>query len=225
MINKKFIFKTLGALLLLSLSGLLLFYTINQRVINDSAALIYDDWQSTPQSQAALLLGARVYADGRLSDILKDRADTALDLYNSDKVERILVSGDHGQTTYDEVNAMRDYLLEAGVPADDIFLDHAGFDTYDSVYRAKHIFQAESLLIVTQDFHLPRALFIARGVGVEAYGVSADRHQYIMANYNELRESLARVKAYVEVLIGAKPKYLGAAIPLSGDSKKSWDRE
>lgn len=225
MINKKFIFKIIGVFFVLGMSFLLLLYIINWRIISDNRPLIYDDWQVTPHAQAALLLGARVYSDGRLSDILKDRADTALDLYNAGKVEKILVSGDHGQTTYDEVNAMRDYLLAAGVAPEDLFLDHAGFDTYDSIYRAKHIFEAKSVLIVTQDFHLPRALFIARGVGVEAYGVSADRHQYVMARYNELRESLARIKAYFEVAFGAESKYLGEAIPLNGDSKKSWDRD
>lgn len=225
MINKKSIFKIVIGVFGLALSGLCLLYVINWRVVSDSAPLIYQDWQAAPHAQAALVLGARVYADGRLSDILKDRADTALDLYNNGQVDRILVSGDHGQTTYDEVNALRDYFLEAGVAPEDLFLDHAGFDTYDSVYRAKHIFQAESLLIVTQNFHLPRALFIARDVGVEAQGVSADRHQYVMARYNDLRETLARVKAYGEVLINAQPKYLGEAIPLTGDSKQSWDRE
>ncbi len=225
MISKKSIFKIIGTFVAFGLSGFLLLYVINWRIVSDNQPLIYEDWQAAPHAQAALLLGARVYADGRLSDILKDRANTALDLYNNGQVERILVSGDHGQTTYDEVNALRDYLLEAGVAPEDLFLDHAGFDTYDSVYRARHIFQAGSLLIVTQNFHLPRALFIARSVGVEAYGVSADRHQYVMARYNDLREILARVKAFGEVLINAKPKYLGEAIPLSGDSKKSWDRE
>ncbi|HPL93205.1 MAG TPA: ElyC/SanA/YdcF family protein [bacterium] len=225
MISKKSIFKIIGTFVAFGVCGFLLLYVINWRIVSDNQPLIYEDWQAAPHAQAALLLGARVYSDGRLSDILKDRANTALDLYNNGQVEKILVSGDHGQTTYDEVNAMRDYLLEAGVAPEDLFLDHAGFDTYDSVYRAKYIFQAESLLIVTQNFHLPRALFIARSVGVEAYGVSADRHQYVMARYNDLREILARVKAYGEVLINAQPKYLGEAIPLSGDSKKSWDRE
>ncbi len=158
MISKKSIFKIIGTFVAFGLSGFLLLYVINWRIVSDNQPLIYEDWQAAPHAQAALLLGARVYADGRLSDILKDRANTALDLYNNGQVERILVSGDHGQTTYDEVNALRDYLLEAGVAPEDLFLDHAGFDTYDSVYRARHIFQAGSLLIVTQNFHLPLLL-------------------------------------------------------------------
>ncbi len=136
---------------------------------------------------------------------------------------KILASGDHGTAEYDEANAVKDYLLEKGVKGEDIFLDHAGFDTYDSLYRTKEIFQARSVAIVSQTFHLPRAVYIGRGLGLEAYGVSADRHLYGNMRNNTVREIFADVKAFWDVNLSVKPKFLGPAIPLGGDSKKSWD--
>jgi len=178
---------------------------------------------STPEKQTALVLGARVWNNGDMSDIFKDRVITAINLYEDDKVEKILVSGDHGQDNYDEVNAAKRYLLEQGVNPEDIFLDHAGFDTYDSLYRAKEIFQVDSLVVVTQDFHLDRALYIADNLNMDAVGVSADRHKYVGENYRNRREKLATIKAYLNVMFKVKPKFLGSAIPITGDSRLSWD--
>lgn len=177
-----------------------------------------------PETKVVLILGAKVYSQGSMSGMLQDRVETAIDLYQSNQVEKILVSGDHGQDNYDEVNAVKKYLLEKGVSRSDIFLDHAGFDTYDSLYRAKEIFQVRSLIISTQNFHLPRAVYIGRELGVETYGISADRHLYTNVNYNEFREIFSKVKAFLDVNLNAKPKFLGEKIPISGDSEKSWDK-
>lgn len=203
--------------------GIVAVFLINFKVHSHSNIFSLSNIEKIPKTDVALILGAKVYRDGRLSDMLKDRADTAIDLYNSGKVKRILMSGDHGTPEYDEVNAVKDYLLEKGVNGEDIFLDHAGFDTYDSIYRAKEIFEARTVVITSQDFHLPRAVYIGRGLGLEAYGVSADKHTYGNIEGNIAREFLADVKAFWDVNLSVKPTFLGPSIPLSGDSKKSWD--
>lgn len=183
----------------------------------------YAELEDIPEAEAALILGAKVYSDGRLSSIMKDRADSGLELYKSGKVKKLLVSGDHGTKKYDEVNAVKDYLLARGVRADDLFLDHAGFDTYDSLYRARDIFQVKSVTVVTQKFHLPRALYIGKSLNLEVYGYIADKQDYQGMIWNELRECVARSKAVVDVVTGAKPKFLGEPIPIEGGSRLSWD--
>lgn len=196
---------------------------INWRIFSYSKDRIFTNSDALPNAQAVLVLGARVKSTGELSGILQDRADTALDLYHSEKVKKILVSGDHGRKNYDEVNALKDYFLNRGVPAADIFLDHAGFDTYDSLYRARDIFKVESIIIATQNFHLPRAVYIGKKLGLSVSGYSADKHRYLGQWRLSVRETFARVKAYFSILFKAKPKFLGDAIPLDGDSLRSWD--
>lgn len=176
-----------------------------------------------PQKDAALVLGARVYENGRMSDVFRDRAEVAVSFYEAEKVQKILVSGDHGTEEYDEVNAAKDFLLSEGVKPEDIFLDHAGFDTYDSVYRAKEIFGVESMVIATQDFHLPRALYIAEELGIDACGASSDLHEYRTESQMEFREIFARSKAWLDVFLKSKPKYLGEEILISGDGQATWD--
>lgn len=204
--------------------SIILLLSINIFIVKTTESLIFKNIEEAPPKQIALLLGARVYSDGSLSDILKDRALTTIELYKNGKVQKILVSGDHGKEKYDEVNTIKDFLLENGVPAEDIFLDHAGFDTYDSLYRAKSIFQVSSAIIVTQNFHLPRSVYIGKSLGLDVAGVSADRQLYINANYNEARESFARFKAFIDVTFQSKPKFLGSPIPITGDSTLSWDK-
>lgn len=156
--------------------------------------------------------GASVLRSGQPSDVLADRLLTAIDLYEAGKVQKFLLSGDHGRTDYDEVEAMRDYLLVRGISDQDIVLDHAGFDTYDTVVRAHEIFQLDSALIVSQDYHLPRAIYIGQNIGLDVFGVSADRQTYLKIGYFKFRESLARVKAVFEVFFNVAPKYFGEPI-------------
>jgi SanA protein len=184
---------------------------------------IFTPSQIATKQQVGIVLGAKVYADGRLSGMTQDRCDTAINLYQQGKIEKILISGDHGQAEYDEVNTMKDYLLSHNIPAEHIFLDHAGFDTYDSIYRAKAIFQAESAIIITQQFHLPRAVFIAQQLGLPAIGAVADIKDYGHMERVIIREKIAVMKAWFNILLQAKPTYLGDVIPLIGDSKRSWD--
>lgn len=170
-----------------------------------------------------IVLGAKVRADGTPSDILRDRLLTAIDIYNAKLVDKILVSGDDGQTEYDEVNAMRKYLLSAGVDAKDIFLDHAGFDTYDSMARAAQVFGVTNAIIVTQAYHLPRALYLAHASGINAVGISADRQTYLGITRYKARELLADTKAVVDVIFHVAPHFLGTSIDITGDGHVTWD--
>ncbi|MEK8132292.1 ElyC/SanA/YdcF family protein [Paenibacillus filicis] len=178
-----------------------------------------------PPSEALIVLGASVYSNGKVSDILRDRLDTAYDLYASGKARRIIVSGDHASDEYDEVNAMKNYLMKKGVPDKHIFMDHAGFNTYDSMYRAQAVFQASNLIIVTQDYHLKRAIYVARAMGLEAVGAASDKQAYRDIRKYEAREVLARVKDYINVHV-LKPKsaQLGEQIPLSSDGRLTNDK-
>ena len=164
-----------------------------------------------------LVLGCGVYSDGTPSAMLEDRLRQSIALYHSGAAPKLLMSGDHGQESYDEVNVMRQYALDTGVPSADIFMDHAGFSTYESVYRARDIFGAKKIIIVTQKYHLHRALHIAKALGLEAYGVSADLRAYGGQFYRDARELLARNKDFVTAIIQPKPTYLGETIPVWGD--------
>ncbi len=178
---------------------------------------VWSKVEDVPHTQTALILGASILKNGNLSLVLRDRVDMAIKLYEAKKVEQILVSGDNSTLSYNEVNPVRLYLLDKGIPDQDIFLDHAGFDTYSSMYRARDVFQASSMTVVTQSFHLQRSVFIARSLGIEAVGISADKRNYKLKNYT--RELLANVKAIMNLVSGREPKYLGKEIPLTGDGR------
>jgi SanA protein len=181
------------------------------------------DAAKVPHAQAALVLGAQVLPSGRPSDMLVDRVKAAEDLYRAGRVDKLLLSGDHSRVNYDEVGTMRKMMLADGIPAADIFTDHAGFDTWDSAQRAKRVFDVDSAVVVTQRFHMARALYEARHAGLDATGFIADRRNYgrVMPRL-KARETLARVKAFGDVVTGASPKFLGAEIPITGDGRKSW---
>ena len=175
--------------------------------------------ENAPNTRAALVLGASVIR-GKPSPVLEERAHTAVALYMMGKVSKILVTGDNGALSHDEVTPVRKYLLDAGVKPEDIFLDHAGFDTYSSMYRARDVFLADSITVVTQDFHMPRSVFVARTLGIEAYGVIPERGQG--NGYDYVREIPASVKALYDLLIERAPKYLGDTYPLTGDGSVTW---
>ena len=167
----------------------------------------------------ALVLGAGVRDDGSPSDVLRDRLDEALDLYQAGRVSKIIVSGDHQTAAYDEPNAMRVYLESKGVPPESVFMDHAGLDTYSSMWRARHVFGASRIVVVTQQFHLARAVWCARSLGMEAEGSAADRHVYRGIAWLEMREVLSRTKAVVDVSVGREPRHAGPAVDLGGDGR------
>ena len=170
---------------------------------------------SIEKADCALVLGAGVREDGSPTDVLRDRLDEALALYRAGRVRRLLVSGDHRRDSYDEPNAMRRYLEESGVPSSDIFMDHAGVDTYSSVWRAKHVFGAQRIVVVTQRFHLSRAVWCARALGMEAEGSAADRHVYSAGTWFQLREIASRTKAVLDIGVGRSARG-GPPIDLQG---------
>ena len=172
-----------------------------------------------------LVLGAGLLPDGSPSLMLRERIDTGLRLYEAGAAPKLLMSGDHGREDHDEVNAMKDAALAAGIPSEDVFMDHAGFNTYDSLYRAEAIFGAERVIIVTQAYHLPRALYIASRLGLEAVGVSCDTRRYAGQTMRDIREILARDKDFFQCVFLPEPTYLGEFIPLSGSGDATNDRD
>jgi SanA protein len=181
------------------------------------------DPQAVPHAQAALVLGALVQPDGRPSGMLEDRLKAAAALYRDGRVDRVLASGDHGRRDYDEVNVMRGELVRLGVPDRDVFTDHAGFATLDSVVRARKVFNVRSAIIVTQGFHLPRALWLARRAGLTVHGLEAGAGNGYGGHgvQSKAREVLARTKALGDVLTGAQPKFLGPRVDIAGDARAS----
>ena len=176
------------------------------------------------QADCILVLGAGVREDGSVSDMLKDRLDYGIALYKAGAAPKILMSGDHGQEHYDEVNTMKQYAIKQGVPSEDIFMDHAGFSTYESMYRAKEIFGAGRIVAVTQKYHMYRALYIAKQLGLSAEGVSSAPRQYRGQSMREARELLARAKDFFVCMVKPAPKYLGDAIPISGNGDVTNDK-
>ena len=172
-----------------------------------------------------LVLGCYVYDSGRPSDMLADRLRRGIELYQTGAAPKLLMSGDHGQKDYNEVKAMKLKAMEAGIPSEDVFMDHAGFSTYESIYRARDVFAADKVIIVTQEYHLYRALYIANALGVEAYGVAADYHTYVGQANREVREILARNKDFATSILKPNPTYLGEVIPVSGDGNLTNDEE
>lgn len=170
-----------------------------------------------------IVLGAGIRG-GRPSPMLEDRLLTSIDLYNQNVTNKIIVSGDHGNENYDEVNVMKKYLIENNILSEDIFMDHAGFSTYDSIYRAKEIFGAKKVVIVTQKYHLYRALYIAKELKIDAYGVIANRRDYHNQLKRDIREFVARIKDYIKCIIKPKSKYLGEIIPVDGDGNITNDK-
>lgn len=172
-----------------------------------------------------IVLGCQVRDDGTPSHMLEDRLKQGVALYKEGAAPKLLMSGDHGTETYDEVDTMKRYAVDAGVPSVDIFMDHAGFSTYETACRAKEIFQAEKVLIVTQRYHLYRALYVAEALGMEAYGVAAEYRQYSGQFSRDIREILARVKDFGMSLLKPDPTYLGEIIPISGSGELTHDEK
>lgn len=172
-----------------------------------------------------LVLGCQLKGDGTPSHMLEDRLKVGIRLYKRGEAPKLLMSGDHGQEHYNEVGTMKQYAVDAGVPPEDVFMDHAGFSTYESIYRAKHIFGAKKIIIVTQKYHLYRALYIAGALGLEAQGVQADERTYAGQFPREVREVLARVKDFALGILQPKPTYLGDPIDLTGSGTVTNDSD
>lgn len=198
---------------------------INDYVVYSTKDKIIDekDYDTLEDIDCILVLGAGAWGNSP-SPLLGDRLDKGIELYEKNVAPKILMSGDHGQIEYDEVNVMKDYALEKNIPSNDIFMDHAGFSTYESMYRAKAIFKAKRIVIVTQEYHLYRSLYIANKLGLEAYGVAAIENNYAGQYYRDAREFLARNKDFVKVIFKPKPTYLGEEIPITGNGNITNDK-
>jgi len=192
-------------------------------VVARERAHVYRAIASVPAREVAIVPGARIWDDGQPSMILEDRLQAALELHRAGKVRRILVSGDHSRTEYDEVNAMRRWLVDRGVPSDDVFMDHAGLRTLDTMQRAARVFGVRAAIVCTQDFHLARALYLARDAGIDAVGFVADRRAYPQAVHDQVRETLATAAAVLDVAFGRGPRFLGPRVDLDGDARATHD--
>lgn len=206
---------------ILSLISLLVINTYVKSSVKDRMITVAD--ASTLDVDCILVLGAGVWGNGRPSPMLEDRLLQGIELYENGVSDRLLMSGDHGRKEYDEVNAMKGFAMDRGIPSEHIFMDHAGFSTYESIYRARDIFKAKRIIIVTQKYHMYRALYIAEKLGIEAYGVASDPRQYAGQESRELRELLARLKDSFKCIIKPEPTYLGDSIPISGDGNLTND--
>ena len=181
-----------------------------------------NEYEKLSDIDCIIILGAGIWGD-KPSPMLEDRLLEGIKLYQNNVSNKIIMSGDHGRKEYNEVKIMKEYAIEKGIPSENIFMDHAGFSTYDSIYRAKDIFQAKKVIIVTQKYHLYRALYIANKLGLEAYGVGADPRKYVGATYREIREILARNKDFIKCVFKPSPTYLGDSIPVSGNGDMTND--
>lgn len=202
--------------------GVVAVVAINAYVAFGVRGQTVDSVSDAPHAQAAIVPGALVHSDGKMSQMLADRVRVGAQLYLAGKVDRVIVSGDHGTWAYDEPGTMRRALQQMGVPAAAIFTDHAGFNTWATMKRARTIFGVESAIVVTQQFHLTRALYLADSAGLNAHGLSADLHPYgDKGLQSTLREIPARVKAFGQAETDATVTP-GPAIPVEGDGRRSW---
>lgn len=186
--------------------------TTQDDIVDQQAAASFD-------ADAIIVLGASVYPDGTPSGILQDRLDDGIALYFAGAAPKIIMSGDNGTESYNECWAMKQYAISQGVPSEDVFCDHAGFSTYETMYRARHVFGAERIVVATQTYHLYRALYDAQGVGMEAIGVPSDYGEYANQSWYDIREVFARTKDFFQVLFSVPSTFVGDPISLdqSGD--------
>ena len=199
---------------------LLFIFVVNLYVIISSKnQILRDDNTKIENFDCLLVLGAGIINNERPTLMLKDRLDKSIELYKKGIVPKIIMSGDHSSENHNEVIIMKNYAIERGIPSKDIFMDHAGFCTYDSIYRAKEIFGVKNMIIVTQKYHLYRSIYIANFLGIKSYGIKSDARIYTKMPYHLVREMLARCKNFFKCVFRMKPKYLGEKISLkqSGD--------
>ena len=216
--KKKIPIIILSVLLCLAVVGCAAAFIVNAYVksVGSSLTVPEDELTNLWGYDCIIVLGCQVYGDGSPSGMLNDRLDRAIELYKAGAAPKLLMSGDHGTVDYDEVNAMKAYAIERGVPSEDVFMDHAGFSTYETVYRAKEVFEANKVIVVTQEYHLCRALYIAEKLGLEAKGVSSDLHTYAGQSGRDVREFFARCKDFLQCIFKPEPTYLGDRIPIGG---------
>ncbi len=205
-----------GIIIIIVIVIIVLGINLYVRISTNNQIIKNNEYTELSDVDCIIILGAGVWGD-KPSPMLEDRLLEGIKLYQNNVSNKIIMSGDHGRKEYDEVNIMKDYAIQKGIPSENIFMDHAGFSTYESIYRARDIFEVKKVVIVTQKYHLYRALYIANQLGLEAYGVGADPRQYVGATYREIREIIARDKDFIKCIFKPKPTYLGDTISISGN--------
>ena len=221
--KKKFWKRLILGCLCLALLGGVAVAAINIYMYADSGKRLRAEEDRFEGADCIMVLGCQVKADGSLSHMLEDRLKRGVALYKAGAAPKLLMSGDHGQVSYNEVQAMKQYAIEQGVPAEDTFMDHAGFSTYESVYRARDVFLVQKIIIVSQEYHLYRALHIAKALGLESWGVASDYRTYSGQSARDIREVLARVKDFGLGIVQPEPTYLGETIPITGSGEATND--
>ena len=224
-LRKKILIKAICILLGLGLLGGLLVFGINTYVKKsvEDRIMSVEDTDELEGLDCIIVLGCKVKDDGSPSDMLKDRMKRAIELYEKGVAPKILMSGDHGKTNYNEVMTMKQYAIENGVPSEDVFMDHAGFSTYETMYRAKEVFNVEKAIVVTQDYHMYRALYIANELGIDAYGCPSVKYNYYGQTSRDIREVIARCKDFVTTIFKPEPTYLGDVIDIGGSGDATND--
>lgn len=217
---KKIVKRILFVLLIIAGAVILFIVGANLIVILTTAGRMLTVQEATDKDvDCIIVLGAGVRPDGTPSLMLQDRLDKAAELYEAGVSDKIIVSGDHRSRYYDEVNTMKNYLVEKGVPSEAVFMDHAGLSTYDTMYRAANIFGVKAAVVVTQQYHMYRALYDARALGIDAYGVCAEKKEYNGQTYRDIREVAARIKDMCCCILKPESEVTGETISLeeSGD--------
>lgn len=186
-------------------------------IVGSKGSIVSADEASISSADAIVVLGASVFADGTPSGILQDRLDDGIALYFAGVAPKLIMSGDNGTESYNEVRVMKQYAIAQGVPSEDIFCDHAGFSTYESMYRAKYVFGCQRIVVATQTYHLYRALWSAKSLGMQATGVPSDYHEYQKQLQYDIREVPARTKDFFKALFRMPSTYVGDAISLDQD--------
>lgn len=211
--KKRKIFKIIFRILFvgtLLVAGFVVF--ANWKIEKDTKDFVFDDLNQIPAQKAALVLGTARYSSYGENAYFVYRINAAKDLYDAEKVEAFVLSGDHGKKDYNEPEDMRNALIIVGIPDSVIYLDYAGFRTLDSVIRMKEIFGQNAFIVVSQRFHNERAVFLARHYGLEAYGFNARDVESGYSFKTKLREKFARAKVFIDILIGKNPKFLGEPV-------------
>lgn len=186
-------------------------------IVGSKGSIVSADEASISSADAIVVLGASVFADGTPSGILQDRLDDGIALYFAGVAPKLIMSGDNGTESYNEVRVMKQYAIAQGVPSEDIFCDHAGFSTYESMYRAKYVFGCQRIVVTTQTYHLYRALWSAKSLGMQATGVPSDYHEYQKQLQYDIREVPARTKDFFKALFRVPSTYVGDVISLDQD--------
>ena len=205
---KKILFRVFIVLLAVFILTVIITIATNIYMIHKSkpSVISHDEALELEDVDCIIVLGCYVRPDGTPSNMLYDRLSVGTELYLDGAAPKLLMSGDHGREEYDEVNTMKDFATALEIPSEDVFMDHAGFSTYDSMYRARDIFGCKKVIIVTQEYHLYRALYVAEELGLEAYGVSADLRTYAGQWTRDIREVAARTKDFFMAAFDADRK-------------------